>query len=269
MVGDAETFTLDFAARVGDQPFACGEEYSGVGSAGSLVTPSDLRFFVSNVRLITADGHEEPLTLDTTAPFQRGSVALLDFEDGTGDCRNGNSALNTRVTGVAPSRDYVGVAFSTSVPAEFNHLDPTLQDPPLQTSDMNWSWVLGYKFFKVDLKQVLTPELDAGADAGVPVPGLGVLHLGSTACRNAPVDASADAQIECSNANRNDIILTPFNPENNTIVLDLAALFAASNLDEMAMCHSTGEVCVDMFSSLGIDYATGAPISTQTAFRVE
>lgn len=264
-----QSFTLRFAAKVADAEFACGTEYNDVGSADSVITPVDLRFYVSNVRLITANGDHVPFTIDDVAPFQSPTVALLDFEDGTGECRNGNSALNAQITGTAATGDYVGLAFSTSVPFDLNHADPTSLPAPLQPSDMSWGWLLGYKFVKAEVRQVLPEsDVDAGADASAPLPGAGIFHLGSTACQNV-ADASAEMLVECAKPNRNDVVLDEFNPAESTVVLDVARLFGDSDLSAMAMCHSIGAACEPLFTNLGVDYGTGAAGGEPTAFRVE
>ncbi len=51
-------------------------------------------------------------------------MALLDFEDGTGTCNTGSSAVNTSLRGKAKAYDdYTGVAFTVGVPERLNHLD--------------------------------------------------------------------------------------------------------------------------------------------------
>lgn len=272
--GSLVPITLRFAAAVGIYPFECGAEYTGVGSSNSTVTPTDLRLFVSDVQLIEADGTRVRLELDEFPPFQSNSVALLDFADGTGACSNADSALNAQITGLVPDGNYVGLSFSTSVPLDINHTDPTLNAPPLHPSSMTWSWLLGYKFLVAGLKQVDSTsvmDLDAGADAAVPAPvpatGAAELHVGSIGCYNPPM--SDPATVECGKPNRNSITFSAFDPFENTVVLDVAQLFANVDLSEVVMCHSAMEACSDMFASIGLDYATGMAAAEQTAFRVE
>src|SRR5512143_2372808 len=47
---------IQFRGMVGDQSFACGTAYGGIGTANSQFVPSDFRFYVSNVRLVTPGG---------------------------------------------------------------------------------------------------------------------------------------------------------------------------------------------------------------------
>jgi uncharacterized repeat protein (TIGR04052 family) len=274
--GPAQALTLNFAAVFGDEAFACGETYEDQGTPPTVVTPQDLRLYVTDVRLVTATGDEVPFELEERAPFQGGGVALLDFEDGTGECRNGNAALNTTVTGMAPAGEYTGISFSTSVPVDLNHEDPTTLPAPLRAGEMTWGWLYGFKFIKAEVLQVADdPLADSGAsDASVPVPGAGLVHLGSTGCSNlssadAGEDFAAPPSLLCSNENRNRITLSGFAPTSSVILADLSALFADTDLTVVSMCHSTGEACPPVFESAGVDYATGTALSTQTLFRLE
>ncbi len=109
--------TLKFKAKVGAEDFKCGTTYTNLGSTSDSVAPRDLRFFVQDVMLLDATGRETPLTLDARSPWQTKDVALLDFEDGTGLCANGNPELNDIVTGTVPAGTYSGLRFTNGVPA--------------------------------------------------------------------------------------------------------------------------------------------------------
>lgn len=293
--------TLQFRAVVGDQPFACGAEYTNVGTSHSTVTPQDFRFYVSDVALIDAQGREVPFTIDEAAPYQGGGVALLDFEDASGACQNGNEPTNTVISGTAPAGVYTAIRFSTAVPLELNHQDPTTLPAPLQAGDMTWGWLYGYKFIKAELLEVastvdaatheMPTALDAGGsgmtamdaggmhhgamgDGSAPMLGAGVLHVGSTACSNAPSadagdDFAAGPITSCQLPNRNAITLVDFDPSTSVIVADVAAMFAAADLSQMAMCHSGQPECAPMFDTVGIDWESGQASDTQSAFRVE
>ncbi|MDX2170158.1 MAG: MbnP family protein, partial [Deltaproteobacteria bacterium] len=94
---------IQFKAMVGDQAFACGTAYSGIGTANSQIVPADFRFYVSNLRLVSRTGAEVPVALEQDGIWQYQNVALLDFEDGSGPCANGNTATNSVVKGTVPS----------------------------------------------------------------------------------------------------------------------------------------------------------------------
>ncbi|MGZ9243879.1 MAG: MbnP family protein [Candidatus Binatia bacterium] len=55
---------LRFAGAVNGTPFECGKNYSNIGTTRSTITPSDFRFFVSAVELLTQEGKAVPLALD-------------------------------------------------------------------------------------------------------------------------------------------------------------------------------------------------------------
>jgi hypothetical protein len=92
-----QAVSLRFAAQVNGQPFACGQRYTGIGSTRSTITPSDYRFYVSEVHLIDAAGRAVPVALAQDGAWQLDNLALLDFENGSGPCRNGTAATNTTV----------------------------------------------------------------------------------------------------------------------------------------------------------------------------
>ena len=98
--------TIRFAAQVGDKPFACGDSYDGIGTTRSRVTPSDFRFYVSDVQLVDANGKSVPLALQQDGRWQHANVALLDFENRTGPCLTGTNETRDVIVGTAPAGDY-------------------------------------------------------------------------------------------------------------------------------------------------------------------
>jgi uncharacterized repeat protein (TIGR04052 family) len=275
--GDEIPVTLTFRAQVGDELFECGETYEAQGSTEVEVTPQDFRFYVSDVRLIDDEGNEVPVTLDARSPWQSPDVALLDFEDGTAGCSNGNAPTNVTVTGTVPDGDYIGVAFSPAVPLELNHEDPATLPAPLQAGGMTWGWLFGYKFIRAEVAATASP--DAGKD-----PGSGVFHLGSTGCDNASEQGGGGAggaggagpdygsppTVECARQNRAEIRFDDgFSPSEDVIVADIGALMREADLSIASGCHSGGEYCDDYFESVGLDFETGAQLEEQTAFRIE
>jgi len=57
------TVRIAFRAQIGDAAFKCGTSYPGVGTSAATVTPTDLRFYVSAVSLIDAQGRRVPVQL--------------------------------------------------------------------------------------------------------------------------------------------------------------------------------------------------------------
>jgi uncharacterized repeat protein (TIGR04052 family) len=253
---------LDFAAMVGAEAFACSDgadakTYSNIGTAASTVGFKDFRVYVSNVRLIDDADNEVPLTLTNDGAFQLqtdadGHVALLDFEDGTGNCSDsGNVNLNSSVVGTAPIGNYTGVVFELGVPFGINHLDVATAESPLNISALYWAWAIGHKFARIDYTVV-----DGAAWN---------FHLGSIGC--ATDGMTSPPTEECSKPNRPTIRIENFSHDTDVIELDAAAIVADSDLTTNAGttpgCMSFGPDepdCTPLFPNLGLDYATGACI---------
>jgi uncharacterized repeat protein (TIGR04052 family) len=253
---EAEPVTIRFAAMVGEIPAACGITYNGLGAEASTVSLNDFRFYISNVRLIDADGKETAVELTQDGLWQYDSVALLDFEDGTGGCgESGNPEMNTRIVGSIHEGDYEGVAFDVGVPFELNHLDTTTAPAPLNIPTLWWNWQFGYKFVRADLQ---TP------DGALPA---WLIHLGSTGCEAA--DGSSAPEEPCANPNVVSVRLDDFNAAENFIIADLAQLLSEVNLTENApeppgcMSMSEDPDCVPLFAGFGLALDTGIMLDDQ------
>ena len=271
--------TLRFAAEVQGQPFVCGQHYEGVGTSTTRITPSDFRLYVSAVNLLDADGNAVPLTLDQDGVWQYENVALLDFEDGSGPCQNGNTALNTTIRGTLPDGDYRGVQFTLGLPFALNHADNLLAPSPLNLSAMFWNWQGGYRFFKVDIASVgdaapqggMAGGMGAGMNGGMRsgmgggMQGAGghgnaafLIHLGSTGCASASTTTSpANA---CQNPNTVPVQLANYDFANGSIVVDLAALLQFSDLTSNTAGTPPGCMsgvddpeCAGLFRAFGLD----------------
>jgi uncharacterized repeat protein (TIGR04052 family) len=242
---------LRFAARAGAQPFACGKTLPGLGKDGVGLRPADLRLYVHDVRLVTESGGEVPLTLDQDQRWQLDNLALLDFEDKSGEC-TGTAATNDIVRGTVPDprATFTGVRFMLGVPFAKNHADQAAAPSPLNLSSMFWSWQSGYKFLR----------FEGQTDGGKAV----IVHLGSTGCKKEGTQVS-----ECTAPNRPQIELRGFDPRGKTILVDVAALLAGSDLGAGLECMSAPDSasCGPIFSRLGLPWQ-GAP-GQQQIFRIE
>ena len=250
--------SLNFAAQINGQPFACGQRYDGVGTTGSSITPSDFRMYVSEVKLLRQDGSAVPVQLAQDGIWQHQNVALIDFENGTGPCRNGTTATNTAVRGQVPAGDYVGVELTVGVPFAQNHQDPTVAPAPLNSTAMFWNWQGGYKFIKFDTTSSgISTDKPAAPNAMGPVTRYSV-HLGSTACAG---DSKTQAPSACQNPNRMTVRLNQFDLAKNTVVVDMGAVLAQANVDVNAKGTSPGCMsflkdadCPHVMSALGLAY---------------
>jgi uncharacterized repeat protein (TIGR04052 family) len=250
--------TLPFVARFGATPFSCGVTVPGVGSPAKSYTPTDLRFYVSEVQLVNDAGAQVPVMLEANA-FQGGGVALLDFENGCGT--DGTPELHTAITGWVPTGAYRGISFTLGVPADRDHLDLATAAPPLDVTGMYWAWLFGYKFMKLD---GTVPATAAGA-AAAPF----FLHLGSSGCPGT--NFGAPPAQPCAYPNQVRYTLTGFDPAANKVVADLAAVLATSDLtvntpDTAPGCMSepNDPECLLIFPRLGV-YG----VAPQQLFKVE
>jgi uncharacterized repeat protein (TIGR04052 family) len=250
--------TIRFDAVVGAERFACGRTYPGVGTMRSTWTPKDFRFYVHDVRLVTADG-DVPVTLDAVGGFQGAGVALLDFEDRGGACTEGTTETRTEVTGRAAGATGMirGLKFKVGVPFELNHREPSSAPAPLNLSALWWTWNGGYKFMKID-----------GATMGLPM-GFNI-HVGSTGC----MGNNAGPMNPCAAPNVAEVTLDGFDPARDVVTADLGALVSMSNLEQNApmtppgcMSTATDADCGPIFGALGLAVG-GGPARAQRFFRV-
>ena len=259
---------LRFVAEVNGQAFECGQSYKNIGTTRSTMTPTDFRMFVSQVHLMTAEGKAVPVQLVQDNTWQLEGIALLDFENGQGPCRNGTPPMNTVVRGTAPAGQYKGVKFTVGVPFERNHGDPTVAPAPLSSTAMFWTWQGGYKFLKFDTATSGRPIQSArpAADGGGNASGFSV-HLGSTLCASA---SRTQAPTACQNPNRIDVTLTDFDLKKNQVVVDMGRVLVGSNVDVNAPKTSPGCMsfpkdadCPPIMNALGLPYDGKIPSGPQ------
>jgi uncharacterized repeat protein (TIGR04052 family) len=251
--------TVRFAARVGSEVFQCGKSYATLGTpVAPQAEAMDLRFYVHDVVLLTAQGAEHPLTLDSNA-YQTSGVGMLDFENAEGACTQGDATVNTELSGSAQPGPHDRVRFTLGVPTELNHQDLTSQPSPLNKSSLFWSWRMGHIFL--------------AATTRAPAPGTmtgfreHLTHVGATECTGDPT--SGTSVVSCAKTNRPTYTL-PVNPDTQAIVFDLRALKEGLDITQSTGCHSSTEVCSTPFAHLGITWSTGALTpETQTVFRAE
>lgn len=260
---NTQAVDLQFAAQINGQAFECGKSYSNIGTTKSTITPSDFRVYVSQLELLNADGRAVPVTLAQDKTWQLENIALLDFENGQGPCRNGTPATNMSIKGTVPAGTYTGIKFTVGVPFSRNHGDPTVSPAPLSSTAMFWNWQGGYKFIKFDMATSGQAALSAppAAHGGGNASGFSV-HLGSTVCASG---SKTQAPTGCQNANRMEISLADFNPAKNVVVLDMGRVLSNSNVDMNTPGTAPGCMsfpkdadCPAVMGALGLAYE-GAP----------
>jgi len=263
----AQSINIQFAAQINGQNFACGQSYKGIGTTASTITPSDFRMYVSEVKLIRKDGSMVDLALNQDGVWQYQNVAFLDFEDGTGPCRNGTAPTNTTVRGSVPAGEYTGVELTVGVPFALNHQDPTVAPAPLNSTAMFWNWQGGYKFIKFDTASSgISEQTPAAANAMGPVTRYSV-HLGSTMCASA---SKTQAPQSCANPNHVKVRFDQFNLSTGRVVVDMGPVLAQANVDVNAAGTSPGCMsfpkdadCPRVMDALGLAYDGVAPSGLQ------
>lgn len=123
--------SFTFRQYVGNDRIVYNQVYSDTSGRQFKIT--NLRYYISNIVLIKANGQELPLS---------GKVLLVDNEK------------EQYSLGEVPVGDYSGFRFLVGIDSAINHGDPALYDAsnPLsyQPVSMHWGWSFGYIFMKVE-----------------------------------------------------------------------------------------------------------------------
>jgi uncharacterized repeat protein (TIGR04052 family) len=262
--------SVQFAAVVGSSaPVDCSSTLAGLGSSAVNAQLKDLRFYLSNVRLVSSTGLEVPITLSANA-FQQGtgvdSAVLIDLTDLSGSVcgasgADGTAETNLQVVGKVPPGTYVRFKATVGLSDALNHSDTMAAAAPLDNMAMGWSWQNGRKFIKLELDPAGGVADGAGNVATYNV------HVASTNCTGGNVGSAT-----CSNANMAAIDI-PLNPASQQVALDLNELFRGVNLGGNAagavgcMSATSDADCAALFNNLGLNLATGAVSGTQAVFR--
>lgn len=242
-------------------------------SVGAQTTPGavvDLRFYISDVKLIDGSGNRVPVILNKTN-YQDKGVALLDFGNGA-NAAACSTTFNTSIVGAVKPGTYTGIEMTLGVPykaadgvSRLNHsnvADAVGSAKPLQNAAMNWAWQSGRKFTKIEFMPT-TPALNT---AGASVPKFNV-HLGSTGCTGNP---ALGLDTTCTNPNRVTLTFNTFNAATNTIALDLAALFKEADMtyegggSPGCMSGATDPECAPIFKALGVSLTNGQTVIAGT-----
>ena len=161
----------------------------------------------------------EPLAL-VASEFASESVALLG-----GDC----SEQAWRVELNKHLKQGQSLSFDLGVPFQQNHSNPLQAKPPLNASEMFWSWQLGHKFLRLDQPNHFS------------------FHLGSTGCKSpSRMRAATEA---CQQPNRFTYQIEQFDPA-KAIIFDLDRLLAEVETKRTCMSEQGNPVCQALFTNL-------------------
>lgn len=207
-------------------------------------SPVALQFFVSDLKMVYADGAAAPVRLAVAPPYQDEKTALVSLAAGDGP---GNATIRGTVT----RGDYVHMEFLLGIPFARNHGNPLDAEPPLDRPAMFWAWQSGHKFLRLDLGNAWS------------------FHLGSTGCHSA--SAVRPPQRECRRPNLARIRLPASVAAGGRVDVDLGALLAAVDPILGASCmgsYADDDACRRVLAELGLDAQTGRCIDDCRAQRV-
>ena len=298
-----DVLTLATGLKLWDQALLSSTVPATALAAGSQTAQSvpgkmvDLRFFISNVLLWDAAGNAVPLVMTEDAN-QSKNVALMDFGTNTSTlpaCADSTPPLKSAITGLVVPGTYTAISYTLGVPVRSADLSTKLnhsatspataaaatvvQPAPVAPLDivaqpgMSWAWQTGRKFTKIEF----APDTAARSSANAAVAKLKI-HLGSSgSCTGNPVTGSDTA---CTMPNRVGVKLSDFITTRDVVKLDLAALYAGSDLTydgggaEGCMSGTTDPECGPVFKALGLGFAAGATFgqtlsgaAVQTVFK--
>jgi len=238
---------------------------------------SDLRFYISNLEFLNADGEAVHIHLDQNE-FQYAGVAgwvgMIDLTgSNTGSCQStaisfseGTERTNDSITGKSYGDDVVAVRFDVGVSQALMQeviSNSTAEAAPSPLNEMYWSWVTGYRHF------VFNMTASDGVESGE-----GYLHIGSRDCAAADGELALQAQDSCGFVNTPQVYLEGIDLDRDVIAVDLAALFDGVDFvapvydpktfevigEQVGVeCHSSPlqPHCVSIFEQMGIDLERG------------
>lgn len=284
----SETLELAFVAYAttsdGEQnsayPLSCDTTLHQLGSAQTDASVADFAFYVHDVRLLTSDGLEVPVTLQE-GDWQEQGVALLDFQDRDSGCTGNPKATNKVVLGDyqhSTGTEYSALRFTVGLPEDLNHALPRPSTGILARTDLQWGWAAGYKYLRMDVY----PE------GGVSRPSdeewfsnKWNLHLGATSC-NTEQDEHGNfipGTTVCENPYLIDVEIPGFVPGQSQVLIDYPSAVSEANLSEdisgsvgcMSFDNAPFE-CAPVFKHLGLKYAgveDHQPLAEQQLFRLK
>lgn len=235
---------------------------AGMGTPKLSLAIHDVRFYIFGV-----EAHESEsdtwtnLSVNARDGWSKDGITLIDLSDYTyNDGGEGTTGMNNVIEGELPHGTYDNLRFTIGVPFEDNHEDVIKTGAPLNAQGMNWGWLSGHRFMRID-GEVCGENAEPRANGGT---GL-VFHLGSTGCEGDPGLAPEAA---CANPNHAIIALDWTVGQN--ILLDLDALFADSDMvntggPDLCMSGATDADCAPFFKALGIPFGDDEN-SSQTVF---
>lgn len=241
-----EPITLTFAPNLFGSTPSCDEAIPvNTLVSGGMAQLADLRFFVSDIDVLAVDGSPLPVVLLPDGVWQSDTIALLDFETGTGTCVGGTPETHTTIEAKVSPGEYNGIRFDLFVPFADNHAVGTA---PLDAPGMFKNAQHGHRFLKFDV------QID-GNPWGA--------HVHSMDCTSTGTDAAPSA---CDRPNNATIELINMNPAADPITVQLGALFGALDPTDEDPLSPPGclsdpaldeDECPTVYNAVGLSWQTG------------
>ncbi|MBK7862694.1 MAG: metallo-mystery pair system four-Cys motif protein [Archangiaceae bacterium] len=283
-----EAFSMKFAALVDGKPVGCTDAPTGFGTSGATtIGINDLRFYLSNLKLLDSSGKEVETTLDEDA-FQlasaQGQLSLVDLTGNSeGSCGatmlgggEGTGRTHPAITGKTRVADVKTVSFEVGVPQPVMKkviAENTPEGAPSPLAELYWNWSSGYRHF------IFNFTINDGSNGS----GEGYLHIGSRDCGPMAGKALEDRD-SCTYVNNPSVTLSSFDLTHDTVGIDLKKVLQGldfvspkydANFNVIGQgpgveCHSSPDQpdCPTIFSSFGLDIATGKSTTASNAVFV-
>ncbi|MDN3492361.1 MbnP family protein [Winogradskyella bathintestinalis] len=143
----ANNVTLEFNNTFGNTPIVLGDATSSsatvnTSEAGQVHHFSEVKYVVSNIRLIKADGTEIPYNTN-------------DLDNGATVINQANPETLSYVLNDIPVGDYTEIKFGLGVRSDLNTLDQVsfpefYAKAGSNETEMHWEWGTGYRFTKIE-----------------------------------------------------------------------------------------------------------------------
>jgi len=143
----ANNVTLEFNNTFGDTPIVLGDATSSAATvntsdAGQVHHFQEVKYVVSNIRLIKADGTEIPYNVN-------------DLDNGATVVNQSNPETLSYILSDIPVGDYTEIKFGLGVRSDLNTLDQVSFPEFYATAgsndtEMHWEWGTGYRFTKIE-----------------------------------------------------------------------------------------------------------------------
>ena len=162
-------------------------------------------------------------------------MALLDFDDATGNCRYTDAEMHQTVTGWVPKDAvFAGLSFRIGVPTELNHIDAGLAPPPMNRPGMWWAWKAGSILVRADFDTANNDSHRQQTADDKFTPGGWQFWLAEAGYGPQECTGEIDQGYSCPNKFQPQVSIPAFDAKTDSVTLDLAALLQDIDMNRNA-----------------------------------